>query len=128
MAGFFKRLFGSGTSSTSRLARGSQMSLYEVAMRSTEVSPQQCGACGVTFPNPKQVLSVIGGSAVTWKLDVGGYCPKCRMYRCPNHAKLAINEIATADAHKRSNEAAAAGLYVMAVRCGACGSDLEPGP
>jgi hypothetical protein len=89
------------------------------------ISTRECGQCGLIFPSMNQNVDmpVQKASKDTWQrefmLDVGGYCPNCQMYRCPDHASFI--------------ETPAIGPYPgaafwLTVGCSACGSRLTAGP
>lgn len=115
MGGFWKQWFGTGKVGAPATGPGAVQSVYSAMIQSTEMSAKQCGVCGETFADPKDTLKLITASPGSWKLDVGGYCPKCRMYRCPKHAKF-TSEVA---AEKENVK-----LYALVITCSTCKTQL----
>lgn len=96
-------------------------SLYAMAIQKDGVISRTCGvrSCGSTFPSPKAAIRIITTNPDKWKLDIGGYCPKHRMHRCPKHARLSsINSVADSDVT----------VYTITTCCSDCGKVLDVAP
>jgi hypothetical protein len=63
------------------------MSVLNIANRAGGTVDRVCGICQRTFRLPIDNLVIVRppGVPVEWDIDVGGYCPRCRGYRCERH-------------------------------------------
>jgi hypothetical protein len=104
--GLLKKLFGTKPAATG----GSGISVLMIAMKQGGVGTQRCGIDGRTFPSLNMRQTIMTATIGDWKLDVGGYCPGCSEYRCPDHAEFSGSE------------------FKYAIVCGRCGTELQPGP
>lgn len=104
--GFLSKLFGKSPAKPS--SGGGRISVYAVVMQAGgTVATKRCDIDGRTFPCPARPPSIFTLDTSGWALDVGGYCPNCRGYRCEQHAKF--------------GEAAE-------IQCARCGTALTGGP
>lgn len=64
-----------------------QMSLLKLANRVGGTVDRACGICHRTLrlPTNKLVLVRPPGVPIEWEVDIGGYCAKCKEYRCEQH-------------------------------------------
>jgi hypothetical protein len=120
MAGLAKGLFGRRETGPVFSATLGTDSLYALAVQQGGVTSRKCGvkSCGSTFPSSKAVIHVITSNPDRWKLDVSGYCPKCRMYRCPRHARLSSINTVQGDVT----------VYMITICCNTCRTVLDVAP
>jgi hypothetical protein len=63
-----------------------------LAREPAQMRGQRCERCGITFVLPDRLLTIHGYEADRWSLDVGGYCPQCKLYLChlDSHFELIV--------------------------------------
>jgi len=111
---FLKKI--SDKSNTPSFTAGEEKySLRDIMLHSNiPMSPKRCDLCGVTFPCPEQLFELVTIQLDNWILDIGGFCPRCRKYLCPKHAKF-VNVGNPSD-------------MTWLASCNRCESALQPGP
>jgi hypothetical protein len=87
------------------------------------LSPQRCGACGTTYLNPDWMFTLVTQEPQNFRLDVGGYCPRCSAYRCYTHARV---QNVVRPSMRLPDQSLLPFLYGMV--CGQCGATLQQGP
>ena len=96
--GFLNKLFGKTSASTS--TGGGRMSMMALTVQQNhKLSSRRCGLDGQTFPCPSITHTVITGDINRFALDVGGYCPSCRDFRCHDHVEFKEMESMTFGIH-----------------------------
>lgn len=87
--GFMSKLFGKKQS-----GKGSgKISMFAMTLQQKyQISPRRCGLDGQTFPCPSVTHTVVTGDIDGFQLDVGGYCPSCRDFRCHEHVEFKVLE------------------------------------
>ncbi|HEV8600552.1 MAG TPA: hypothetical protein VGQ69_14425 [Gemmatimonadales bacterium] len=84
--GFMSKLFGK---KATRSSGSGKLSMFALTIQQNyKVSPQRCGSDGQTFPCPSITHTVVTTNIDGFALDVGGYCPSCREFRCPEHVEF----------------------------------------
>jgi len=81
--GFLSKLFGRKPARPQVAGRG--ISLYQMSLQQQGVSSKKCGVCGKSFACPSQGHTIMTANIDGFVLDVGGYCPKCKAFRCHDH-------------------------------------------
>jgi hypothetical protein len=125
MPRFFSR--GRGQDRSRKSSTSGRISLLQQAKQSGfQIATKKCSKCGAAFPSSRETM-LIGippkGSPLSSQfytlqdhvLDMGGYCPNCRMYRCPDHAKFVVSGESTGEPFS---------LTHWVLGCSACGSPL----
>jgi len=54
-----------------------------------EFSVKRCEVCGASFTYPDSFLNLATTNIAGIALDIGGFCPECRLYVCPKHGQFA---------------------------------------
>ena len=93
--GFLSKLFGK-TPARPSVGGSGKISMYAMTLQQKyEVSSRRCGVDGRTFPCPSITHTIITANIDGFALDVGGYCPNCRDFRCHNHVEFkAVDNLA----------------------------------
>ena len=86
--GFLSKLFGK-TPTRPSVGGSGKISMFAMTMQQNHgMSSQRCGVDGSTFPCPAITHTIITADIDRFALDVGGYCPSCREFRCHNHCEF----------------------------------------
>jgi hypothetical protein len=58
------------------------------AVSKADVSSRTCGICGAHYDHPNRKMPLLVIDVKDWELDLGGYCPSCKLYLCSKHVQL----------------------------------------
>lgn len=71
-------------------ARPRERKSLRAAVSKGDVFSRMCGSCGGSYDHPRQRTPLLVIEVQDWELDLGGYCPVCRLHLCPTHVQLAV--------------------------------------
>ena len=90
--GFLGKLFGKKESGSSLPGPGGGTSLAgALAQQNETLSPKTCDKCNATYLSSESGVIVLSVQAPDMRLDIGGYCPRCRKHLCQRH--LAFDKV-----------------------------------
>ncbi|HEV8600551.1 MAG TPA: hypothetical protein VGQ69_14420 [Gemmatimonadales bacterium] len=115
--GFLDKIFGRKKASA---GGGDGMSLAgALAQQQESMSPQSCDVCGTTYLSSLAQVCILSTGTPTMRLDIGGYCPRCRKQLCQRH--LAFDRVVAS--HLPNPEAFKDSSY--GVVCESCGTRVR---
>ena len=130
--GFLKGIFGNSKPGPAAPGRpmpqpgvsGSSSIAGLLVQQKAPLTPERCGTCGTTFMNPQWMFTLVTKQPLDFRLDVGGYCPRCSAYRCQQHTRL--QNIERPNMRGLPDPSLKAMMWGMT--CGSCGAALQPTP
>lgn len=82
--GFLNRLFGK-RKAPSGSGAGSMSLAASLAQQNETLTPKSCDVCGTTYLSSEPQVCILSVRAPEMRLDIGGYCPRCRKQFCQRH-------------------------------------------
>jgi len=88
--GFLGKLFGKKDADPTLPSGGSGMSLAgALAQQNETLSPQTCDKCNATYLSSETGIYIMSVRTPDMRLDIGGYCPRCKKHLCQRHVAFA---------------------------------------
>lgn len=81
--GFLDRMFGKKKAAPS--GGGDTSLAAALANQNETLASKSCDVCGSTYLSSESQVCIISVRPPTMRLDIGGYCPRCRKQLCPRH-------------------------------------------
>lgn len=84
--GFLDKLFGKKDAGSSLPGIGGGTSLAgALAQQNEKLVPQTCDKCSATYLSSEAGVFILSVRAPDMRLDIGGYCRRCRKHICQRH-------------------------------------------